>query len=231
MAELVAIVGNSGTGKSTSLRNLNPEETFIISTTGKPLPFKGFKSKYTTLKQDPNTKEWSGNYYVTSNVDKIGTVLKLINNKLTNIKTVVLDDMQYLMSFEAMDRAKEKSYDKFVEIAQHMYSVFKEAMNMRSDLIFVVCTHSENAGDEMNPKLKMKTVGKMLDNVIVLEGLFTYVLYTTLSKNEDGVLQYQFMTNTDGTNTAKSPFGCFEDLYIDNDLKYVIEKIREYNEG
>ena len=83
----------------------------------------------------------------------------------------------------------------------------------------------------MNPKYKMKTVGKMLDNVIVLEGLFTYVLYTTLSKNEDGILQYQFMTNTDGTNTAKSPFGCFEDLYIDNDLKYVIEKIREYNEG
>ena len=184
MAELVAIVGNSGTGKSTSLRNLNPEETFIISTTGKPLPFKGFKSKYTVLKQDPNTKEWSGNYYVTSNVDKIGTVLKLINSKLTNIKTVVLDDMQYLMSFEAMDRAREKSYDKFVEIAQHMYSVFKEAMNMRNDLIFVVCTHSENAGDEMNPKYKMKTVGKMLDNVIVLEGLFTYVLYTTLSKNE-----------------------------------------------
>ena len=231
MAELIAIVGPSGSGKSTSIRNLNPEETFIISTTGKPLPFRGFKAKYKSLKQDPESKAWEGNYYVTSSVDKIGTVLKLINSKMPNIKTIVLDDMQYLMSFEAMDRAKEKSYEKFTEMAQHMYSVFKEAMNMRDDLMFVVCTHSENAGDEMNQNYKIKTIGKMLDNVIVLEGLFTYVLYTVIGKNDDGGIAYKFMTNSDGTNTAKSPFGCFEDLYIDNDLEYVIEKIREYNAG
>lgn len=139
--------------------------------------------------------------------------------------------MQYLMSFEAMDRAKEKSYEKFTEIAQHMYTVLKEAINMRNDLIFVVCTHSEDIGDGITPKLKMKTIGKMLDNVIVLEGLFTYVLYTVLNKGDNGELLYQFMTNTDGTNTAKSPFGCFDELYIDNDLNYVIEKIHEYNEG
>lgn len=71
----------------------------------------------------------------------------------------------------------------------------------------------------------------MLDNVIVLEGLFTYVLYTVIGKNDDEGIAYKFMTNSDGTNTAKSPFGCFEDLYIDNDLEYVIEKIREYNAG
>lgn len=139
--------------------------------------------------------------------------------------------MQYLMSFEAMDRAKEKGYEKFTEIAQHMYTVLKEAINMRSDLVFVVCTHSEDIGDGVNQKLKMKTIGKMLDNVIVLEGLFTYVLYTVLNKGDNGELLYQFMTNTDGTNTAKSPFGCFDELYIDNDLEYVIEKIHEYNEG
>lgn len=92
MAELVAIVGPSGSGKSTSLRNLDPKETFIISVTGKPLPFKGFKSKYTPLKQDPETKKWEGNYYIASNVDKIGTVLKLVNKAMPHIKTVVLDD-------------------------------------------------------------------------------------------------------------------------------------------
>ena len=78
------------------------------------------------------------------------------------ILAIVLDDMQYLMSFEAMDRAKEKSYEKFTEMAQHMYSVFKEAMNMRDYLMFVVCTHSENAGDEMNPNYKIKTIGQYL---------------------------------------------------------------------
>ena len=167
-------------GKTTSVRNLNPEKTFIISTTGKRPGIKGANKKYSNFViQDGKI---SGNFYASSNVDKIGTVLQLIDKKMPHIKTVICDDYQYVMGFEAMDRAKEKSYDKFVEIAQHMYSVFKEAMNMRSDLIFVVCTHSENAGDEMNPKYKMKTVGKMLDNVIVLEGLFTYVLYTTLSK-------------------------------------------------
>ena len=231
MAELVAICGDSGTGKSTSLRNLDPQETFIISVTGKPLPFKGFKSKYTALKQNPETKEWAGNYYVTNDVNKIANVLKVINLKMTHIKNVVLDDMQYLMSFEAMDRAKEKGYEKFTEIAQHMYSVLKEAINMRNDLVFVVCTHVEDVSNGVDTKLKMKTIGKMLDNVIVLEGLFTYVLYTVLSKSDDGQLIYQFMTNTDGTNTAKSPYGCFDELYIDNDLKYVIDKIHEYNEG
>ena len=91
MAELIAIVGPSGSGKSTSIRNLNPEETFIISTTGKPLPFRGFKAKYKSLKQDPESKAWEGNYYVTSSVDKIGTVLKLINSKMPNIKTIVFN--------------------------------------------------------------------------------------------------------------------------------------------
>lgn len=108
MAELGAIVGESGSGKSTSLRNLDPNKTFIINVAGKNLPFKNYKKFYKQLIQDPTTKEFTGNLYNTSNVDKIGQILKVINVKMPQIKQVIIDDSQYLMAFEAMDRASEK---------------------------------------------------------------------------------------------------------------------------
>ena len=230
MAELCAIVGDSGSGKSSSVRTLNPDETFIINIANKSLPFKGAKKNYKALSQDPKTKEYIGNLYNTSNTDQILKVLKVIDKLMPHIKTVIIDDSQYLMAFEAMDRALEKGFDKFTQIAQHFYSVLKEVINLRDDLkVFVLC-HSENVGDSINPKFKIKTQGKMIDNMITVEGLFTYVLFTTRLQNENGVMEYKFMTNSDGTNTAKSPMGCFEELYIDNDLAYVIEKINDYNE-
>lgn len=114
-------------------------------------------------------------------------------------------------------------------MAQHAYQVLKSAMNMRDDLYIVVSTHSENTGDRLNPYYKMKTLGKMLDNTITLEGLFTYVFFTVIQRNDDGTPSYKFMTNSDGTTTGKSPMGLFSDLYIDNDLKLVIDRIEEYN--
>ena len=119
MADLIAVVGASGSGKSTSLRNLDPKTTFIINVAGKALPFKGFKKNYTLLKQNPETKKFSGNLYNTSDVIKIAQVLKVIDKTRPEIKTVILEDAQYLMSFEAMDRANEKSYDKFTQIASN----------------------------------------------------------------------------------------------------------------
>ena len=106
-AETLAIVGESGTGKSTSLRNLDPETTFIISTTGKPLPFRKWKTKYIPLKHNKETDEWSGNYYVSSKSDKIVKILTIINTKLPNIRTVVIDDFQYILSYEFVDRSTE----------------------------------------------------------------------------------------------------------------------------
>lgn len=231
MAELIAVVGASGSGKSTSLRNLDPKSTFIINVAGKALPFKGFKKNYTLLKQNPDTKKFEGNLYNTSDVSKIAQVLKIIDKTRPEIKVVVLEDVQYLMGFEMMDRANEKGYDKFSQIAANFYSVLKEAMNMRDDLKVCVLTHSENMGDGLNPSYKIKTVGKMLDNFITIEGLFTYVLFTDIVKSTDGDdrIEYKFITQSDGTNTAKTPMGCFDNLYIDNDLQYVIEKIEEYN--
>jgi hypothetical protein len=158
-------------------------------------------------------------------------MLKLIDSKLPHIKTVIIDDYQYVMGFEAMDRAGDKGYDKFTQMAQHAYQVIKDSMNLRDDLYVVILTHSENTGDKLNPYYKIKTQGKMLDSVITLEGLFTYVLFTKVVKDDSDSVQYKFLTNSDGTCTAKSPMGLFEDLLIDNDLDYVVKKIKEYNEG
>lgn len=133
------------------------------------------------------------------------------------------------MAFEAMDRAKEKTYDKFVDMAQHAYQVLKTAMNMRDDLYVIISTHSENIGDALNPSYRIKTLGKMINSTITLEGLFTYVFFTEIQRDEDGLPSYKFITNSDGTNTAKSPMGLFSDLYIDNDLAMVIDRIDEYN--
>jgi len=228
MAEMIAIVGESGSGKTSSIRNLNPEETFIISTTGKRPGIPGAKKKYpnfTIVDGKP-----VGNFYTSASIDNIGKILQLIDKKLPNIKVVILDDFQYIMGFEAMDKAEQKGYDKFTQIAQHAYQILKSAMNLRDDLFFVISTHSTNDGDKMNPYYRMKTQGKMLDNVITLEGLFTYVFFTAVQRNEEtGMPMYKFMTNSDGTCTAKSPMGLFNDLYIDNDLDFVIKKIKEYN--
>lgn len=228
---MIAIVGESGSGKTTSIRNLNPEETFIISTTGKRPGIKGAKKKYPDFKVDKESKAMSGNFYTSSNIEAIKQMMKIVNVKMPNVKVLIIDDFQYLQAFEAMARVDEKGYGKFTDMAKHAYEALKTGMDMRDDLFIVVSTHSENTGDNLNPYYKIKTQGKMLDSVITLEGLFTYVLFTKVVKDDSDAVQYKFLTNSDGTCTAKSPMGLFEDLLIDNDLDYVISKIKEYNEG
>lgn len=229
MAELGAIVGKSGSGKSTSLRNLDPQKTFIINVANKPLPFRGYKQNYKNLVLSADGRSYVGNLYNTSNVDQILKILKVVNQTMPHIEQVIIEDSQYLMSFEAMDRSGEKGYEKFTQMATHFFSVLKEAMNMRENLkVFILC-HAENTGDELNPSYKIKTLGKMIDNMITIEGLFTYVLFTERIQNDEGVMEYKFVTNSNGTTTAKTPMGCFEEALIDNDLQYVFNKIDEYN--
>ena len=153
MANLIAIVGASGSGKSTSIRTLDSKETFIINVASKPLPFKGWRSKYTIWSKDNP----DGNYINTSDVAVINRILVYINTKRLEIKNVIIEDSQYLMGFEAMDRAKEKGYEKFTDIAQKFYSVLKSAIQMRDDLNVIVTCHSENIGTPDYPQLKIKT--------------------------------------------------------------------------
>ena len=225
MANLIAIVGASGVGKSSSIRNLDSTQTFIINVASKPLPCKGWRSKYSIWNKDNPT----GNYINTSNVQTIGQILNYINTKRPEIKNVIIEDSQYLMAFEYMDRAQEKGFQKFSDIAQKFYNVLKAGIMMRDDLNVIMTCHSENIGTADEPQFKIKTLGKMLDNSITVEGLFTYVFFAGIRRGEDDKPEYVFQTHSDGTTTAKSPMGCFEEDYIPNDLEYVLEKIAEYN--
>lgn len=216
-------------GKSTSIRNLDPQETFIIATIAKPLPFRGWKKNYTKFIIDKESKGISGNYYVSDKSDNIVKMMKLVSSKMPYIKTLIIDDLQYSMAFEFVDRAGEKSYDKFNEMAQHILNIFRTTFELRDDLTVVFLTHSENVGTEIDPKYVIKTLGKLLKEKVTTEGLFTCMLFTEVNFDED-VPKYQFITNNDGKCIAKSPMGMFDELKIDNDLKTVIDIVKQYNE-
>jgi hypothetical protein len=228
-AETIAIVGESGTGKSTSLRNLNPETTFIISTTGKPLPFRAWKKKYIPIKIEG--KNVSGNYYVSSKWDQILKILQIIDKMMPHIKQVIIDDFQYVLSYEFVDRATEVGYTKFSELAQHAMEILRYSEKMREDCKMIFLTHSENVGDNVNPKYVIKTVGKLLSEKVTLEGLFTYIFFTKVNEGDSGRMEYKLITNNDGSCVAKTSLGMFEDLEIDNDLDEIIKVINAYNEG
>lgn len=202
MAIPVLILGQSGTGKSYSMKNFNEEEICLISVQKALLPF---RKKFTE----------------TVVTDKYTEIIKAM--KATKKKVIIIDDTQYLMCNEFMRRATEKGFDKFTEIAQNFWSlVVQEVNNLPADTIVYLLCHT--ATDE-NGVEKMKTIGKLVDEKITPEGLFTIVLKTAVS---DG--NYAFVTQNNGNDTVKSPEGMFSTYAINNDLKYVDEKIRNYYE-
>ena len=224
MAQSVLIIADSGTGKSTSIRNLDPKETFIINIANKPLPFKGWKGNYKNISKE-NPK---GNMTSTSSAAGIIKAMNHVNEKMPQIKTLVIDDWQYMSSFEYFDRASEKGYDKFTQIAANLAQVAKMPKDMREDLTIFFLTHSEESTDvNGHRKVKAKTIGKMIDNTLTLEGLFSIVLFGKVKKMEDS-LEYGFETQNNGENTCKSPMGMFEESFIPNDLQFVKNCIIKY---
>jgi len=224
MAQSVLVIADSGTGKSTSIRTLDPKETFIINIANKPLPFKGWKKDYSNISKD-NPK---GNMTSASTAPGIIKAMQHVNDKMPHITTLVVDDWQYMSSFEYFDRANEKGYDKFTQIAANLAQVAKMPKDMREDLTIFFLTHSEETTDvNGHRKVKAKTIGKMIDNVLTLEGLFSTVLFGRVKKTEDG-LEYGFDTENNGENTCKSPMDMFKESFINNDLQLVKNCIAEY---
>lgn len=198
MAVLVMIYGQSGTGKSTSLRNFTNDEVAVINVSRKPLPF---KSKLTT--------------YDTDNYAKISRALSKIERK-----SIVIDDATYLMVNEFMRTAKVAGYQKYTDMAVNFNSLVAQASQLANDKIVYFLGHSDLKDDGTE---HFKTIGKMLDSYVTVEGKFTIVLKTVV---QDG--KYYFATHNSGQDTVKSPLGMFENNYVDNDLKAVDAIIREY---
>lgn len=196
----ILILGESGSGKSASLRNFNEDEIGIFNVAGKPLPFRKKLNKIDNAKY----------------TDIVGRL------KLNKLKTYVIDDSQYLMAFEMFDKAKETGYNKFTDIGLHFRNLVDFVIKGTPDDVIVYFLHHTETTE--TGKIKAKTVGKMLDNQLTLEGLFSIVL---LCKT-DGKEHY-FETQSDGFTTCKSPMEMFE-AKIDNDLKMVDTTIREYYE-
>jgi hypothetical protein len=217
MSNTVLVIGNSGSGKSTSLRNLDPKSTFIISVLDKPLPFRGYKGKYRPIS---GWDDAEGNLLVTDDWKRVIKCVQMVDKNRPEITTLVIDDAHFLMANEFMARATEKGFERFSEIAQHMWMVMATVTKTRSSLTCFVLSHNEI--DNMGIS-KPKTVGKLLDDKITLEAMVTTVLHT---KIQDG--EFKFLTQNDNFHICKSPMGMFDDLLIDNDLQYVKERIESY---
>lgn len=202
MGQLVFILGRSGTGKSYSMRNFPPEKYAVINVQGKLLPFRGAaKVEATAVDQS----------------DKIVQALKIYAK---DYKVIVVDDYQYVMANEFMRRSTERGFDKFTDIGRHAWDIANAVRELPDDIIVYVMCHTDR-DDEGNEKIK--TIGKLLDEKICLEGMSTIVLKTNVT---DGV--YSFLTQNNGRDTTKSPHGMFPSYAIENDLYYVDQKIRNY---
>lgn len=203
MATAVLIMGESGSGKSASLRNFAPNEISVFNVTSKPLPFKQGKTKIPKI----------------DNATYADIANALAN---PNKRAYVIDDAGYLLSFEMFKRANETGYSKFTDMAKNFFDML-DFINTKlpNDIIVYITMHTED--DSEMHKTKAKTIGKMIDQNLNLEGLFVIVLRAM--QTEEG---YKFITRDDRVSTAKSPMGMFESDKIDNDLKEVDRIIREY---
>ena len=199
MANIVLILGESGTGKSTSLRNFSPDDVAYVNVSGKALPF---RSAFTDT-------------LVSTDYTAISRFIKG-----TDRKVIVVDDAQYIMAFQYMHRIRENGWDKFNDIQNDFFKIIEDAKGLAEDKIVYFLSHIETKEDG---RQKIKTIGKMLDEKITIEGMFTIVLKTYVA---DG--KYYFVTQNSGNDTVKSPIDMFTSITIDNDLKYVTEKIRNY---
>lgn len=219
-SKLIGIVGPTGTGKSTSIKHLNSQETYIINVAKKELPFKGAEKLY---------NEENKNYAEIDRADLVIDKLQKISKNAPHIKNIIIEDSNYLMGFTLLDQISIKGFEKFSIMAKEMVELFRTARRLRDDLKVFYFTHPETIEDSGEiVGYKIKTAGKLIDNQIVLEGLMTICLYTHVDEDKEGKGVYSFVTNRYKKYPAKSPAGMFDDIKIPNDLQLVAETIDNY---
>lgn len=230
MANLIVLAGFSNSGKSTSLKYLDHSETFIVSCTNKQLQIPGFRKKYKKVAIED--KKLVGNWLVSNSYEKIHKILDIVNRTRPDIKTVVIDDINYCLSGEIMDNALVKGYEKFTMQAKNYYDLITSAGELRDDLTVVFISHIINDGTDIDPQYKMYSSGKMLDKTVNIDGLFSYIIYSERYIDEaTGEVGYRFKTRTDGNDTCRSVAGCFSEKYIEPNMQTIIETINKFEEG
>lgn len=213
MARVICIAGESGSGKTTSMRNLDPKSTYYIDADKKGLSWKGWRSQY---------NEQNKNYLKCDDANVVRVYIKKLAIDCPRIKVIVVDTINGLMVADEMRRSKEKGYDKWMDLATCVWDLIVECYDYRDDLTIVFTAHTQTETDDAGYRFtRIQTSGKKL-NKIVLESKFTTVL---LAKCVDG--KYLFETRANNS-TAKSPMGAFEEFEIDNDIVKVIEALEEF---
>lgn len=219
-SKLIGIVGPTGTGKSTAIKFLDPKETYIINVAKKELPFKGSEKIYNRDNK---------NYVELDDANEITRRLRVLSDTAPHIKTIVIEDSNYIMGFNMVAKATEVGYTKFSVMAQEMVNMFKEARKLREDITVFYLTHLDTIEDDGSIiGYKIKTAGKLIDNQVLLEGLLTVCLYTNVEEKKDGTVEYSFLTNRYKKFPAKSPSGMFDEIKIPNNLQLVVDKVNEY---
>lgn len=224
MANICMLLGKSGTGKSTSIKTLDPKETIVINTLKKRLPFKGSASMYSVENKNLFQKE---DYL------EVISLLRNISEKGASIKNIILDDMIYIMRKEYFKRAKETGYGKYTELAQHFQQIISTCEGLRDDLNVFFILHSEDVqSDKTTVGYKVSTIGQLVDNQYNPVEVVPMVLYSAIKYDDKGNPQYGFYTHRcmEGTVEipAKSPDGMFEQDFIPNDLGMVVKSMNEY---
>lgn len=204
MAQKVLIMGESGTGKSTSLRNCDAAITAVVNPVGKPLPF---KNHFDMLNNETDAR-------------KIVKYMK--EQAAAGKKLIVVDDFQYILAVPYMNRIKETGWDKYNDFGANYFEIIDCCKDLPDDVVVVYMTHLETLDNGLTT---VKLIGKLLREKITIEGLFTVVLRTGVNE-----AKYYFYTQNSGKDTVKSPLGMFPAYAIDNDLNYVVDKIRNYYE-
>ena len=215
MAKVIGIMGESGSGKTTSMRNLSPKETFYIDCDGKGLSWKSWRTQYNVDNK---------NYWKTDLPEMVITLLDKINTQdnMKHIKYVVIDTLNGIMVADEVRRMKEKGYDKWQDLAQCIWGLLDKLYKLRDDLtILVVCHSQTQKEDDGYTFTRIKTSGKKLDKLNV-ESKLTTVLFAEV---KDG--RHIFQTKAD-KSTAKTPLGAFEEDEIENDITLVIKALEEY---
>ena len=224
MANIIMLLGKSGTGKSTSIKGLDPKETVVINVLGKRLPFKGSNTLY--------NKE-NKNLFQRESYTDIISLIQNISDKATNVKNIILDDFIYVMRKEYFSRARETGYNKYTELAQHFQQIISTCEKLREDLNVFMILHSEDIqSDKTTTGYKVSTVGNLVDNCYNPLEVVPMVLYSSVKYDDKGNTQYGFYTHRCKEGVveipAKTPDEMFDEDFIPNDLGYVVKKMNEY---